>query len=300
MYGASQGGGYSKTVPIYFYGHKEAKVLNLQCCCKYYFYPSISNFWPGEEVVPLRKIMFKNKKLILIYTGFFLALILAFYFFAFRNYNFSNSKLAVINPTIPDFSFIDQNGDTITDALTKDKVYVAEYFFTTCKGICPKMNANMRRVYDTYKTNKDFLILSHTCMPETDSVPVLKAYEQKMIGGTLEKKSGGGYKVDAPAKPVVIANSNWYFLTGPKEELYKMARVGYMIDNGKPDSSQRIQDQFIHTQFFALVDRNGRVRGIYDGLEENEIQKMIGDIADLLKEKGNSSRFLGSFSNNPG
>jgi len=242
----------------------------------------------------------KKRKLLFIYIGFFLALILGFYFFAFRDYNFSKSKLAVINSAIPDFSFTDQNGDTVTEKLTRDKVYVAEYFFTTCKGICPKMNANMRRVYDTYKDNNNFLILSHTCMPETDSVPVLKAYEQKMIGGKLVKRPGGGYKVEVPAAPADVHNTNWYFLTGAKDKLYKMARAGYMIDNGKPDSTQRIQDQFIHTQFFALVDRSGRLRGIYDGLEENEIQKLIGDIKDLLSEKSNQARFLGSFSNNPG
>ncbi len=163
------------------------------------------------------------------------------------------------------------------------------------------MNANMRRVYNEYKDERFFLILSHTCMPEVDSVPVLKAYEQKMVGGKLMKNEDGSYKikdsVDDPATS--LKNTNWHFVTGDKEALYKMARQGYMIDNGKPDSLQKIQDQFIHTQFFALIDKNRRVRGIYDGLNEDEIQKLLGDIKALLNEKVTIKRFMNGFSNNP-
>ena len=189
----------------------------------------------------------------------------------------------------------------VTQKTTADKVYVAEFFFTTCKGICPKMNANMRRVFDAYKNEKEFLIISHTCMPETDSVPLLKAYEQRMISGKLIKNEDGSYKIIKPeeAANTPIYNPNWNFVTGDKAALYKMARQGYMIDNGKPDSTQRIEDQFIHTQFFALVDRYGRVRAIYDGLKEEEIQKLIGDIAGLLRERVDHTRFMNGFSNSP-
>ena len=235
------------------------------------------------------------------YIGFFAVLLTVFYLLIFREHNFTDSKLAVINPLIPEFSFVNQDGKTITQKNTADKVYVAEYFFTTCKGICPKMNANMRRVFDKYKDENDFLILSHTCMPETDSIPLLKAYEQKMINGVLIKKEDGSYKVVNP-DPAAIApvnNPNWNFVTGDKALLYKMARQGYMIDNGKPDSTQRMEDQFIHTQFFALVDRYGRVRAIYDGLKEEEIQKLITDIPGLLREKIDHTRFLNGFSNTP-
>ena len=201
---------------------------------------------------------------------------------------------------IPEFSFTNQDGKTITQKTTADKVYVAEYFFTTCKGICPKMNANMRRVFDEYKNEKDFLILSHTCMPETDSIPLLKAYEQRMVNGELIKNEDGSYKIlNKAAANTMLNNPNWNFMTGDKAALYKMARQGYMIDNGKPDSTQRIETQFIHTQFFALVDRYGRVRAIYDGLKEDEIQKLIGDIAGLLREKIDHTRFMNGFSNSP-
>ena len=238
-----------------------------------------------------------NKKWWL-YIGFFLVLLAFFYAFVFSDYDFSASKLKVINTAVPAFSFTNQDGKTITQKNTDDKVYVAEYFFTTCKGICPKMNANMRRVFEAYKNEPGFLILSHTCMPETDSVPVLKTYEQKMIQGTLIRNDDGSFKI-AQAQQEVAQNPTWNFVTGDKTALYKMARDGYMIDNGKPDSSQLITDQFIHTQFFALVDKNRRVRGIYDGLKEDEIEKLLVDIKSLLKEKVDHKRFMNGFDNNP-
>ncbi|MFC4263198.1 SCO family protein [Ferruginibacter yonginensis] len=233
------------------------------------------------------------------YIIFFIVLLGGFYFFIMKDYDFDASPLKVINPAVPAFSFVNQNGDTISQKNTDDKVYVAEYFFTTCKGICPKMNANMRRVYDAYKDRKDFLILSHTCMPEVDSVPLLKAYEQKMINGTLVKNANGEYSISNTTSATNNTNTNWFFVTGSKDSLYKMARVGYIIDNQKPDSTQNVADQFIHTQFFALVDRYRRVRGIYDGLKEDEVQKLLYDIKGVLKEKVDHTRFMSGFSNAP-
>ena len=240
----------------------------------------------------------KNK--LWIYLGFFAVLLGVFYLFIFRDYDFSASRLAVINPNVPEFKFINQDGKFITQRDTDDKVYVAEYFFTTCKGICPKMNANMRRVFDQYKDVPNFMILSHTCMPEVDSIPLLKAYEQKMLNGTLIRKDDGSYKInELQGASGITKSTNWQFVTGDKKQLYDMARLGYMIDNGKPDSLQRIQDEFIHTQFFALVDKYRRVRGVYDGLKEEEMQKLMGDISGLLKEKVAPKRFMTGFSNNP-
>jgi len=235
------------------------------------------------------------------YALFFAALLGGFYLMVFRDYDFTKSQLIVRN-NVGDFSFIDQDGKTISQRETEGKVYVAEYFFTTCKGICPKMNANMRRVFDAYKDEPGFMIVSHTCMPETDSVPVLKAYERKMIGGKLFKNPDGSYIIDYnPAdSQAKILNPNWHFVTGDKTQLYKMARQGYGVDNGKPDSTQLMQDQFIHTQFFALVDKQGQVRGmVYDGLKNDEVESMINDIKGLLKEKVTTKRFMNGFSNNP-
>ncbi len=239
-----------------------------------------------------------NKKL-LFYVGFFAVLLLVFYAFVLKDYDFSASPLPVISK-VPSFTFTNQDGKTIGQKETDDKVYVVEYFFTTCKGICPKMNANMRRIFDAYKDEKEFMIISHTCMPEVDSVPQLKAYEQKMVNNKLLKSSDGVYSISNNTDDKTIQkNTNWNFVTGSKDSLYKMARVGYVIDNQKPDSSQNIANQFIHTQFFAVVDRYRRVRAIYDGLKEEEIQKLLHDIKGLLKEKIDHTRFMTGFSNSP-
>jgi protein SCO1/2 len=109
------------------------------------------------------------------------------------------------------------------------------------------MNANMRDVFEKFKNEKSFAVLSHTSMPETDSVPLMKLYEEKMIG----------------KNPQYAAK--WYFVTGTKDSLYNMARQSYLLDNDK-NNNVNIEDHFIHTQFFALVDKQKRVRGIYDGL----------------------------------
>ena len=177
---------------------------------------------------------------------------------------FFDIKLPVMTYVQP-FSFTDQDGKEVTEETFDGKVYVAEYFFTTCKGICPKMNANMQIVYEKYKGEKDFAILSHTSMPETDSVPVMKEYEEKMVG----------------KNPAFAAH--WYFVTGSKDSLYKMARQSYLLDSDD-NNYTNIEDEFIHTQFFALIDKQKRVRGVYDGLEADEIVRLNKDIQGLLDE----------------
>lgn len=165
---------------------------------------------------------------------------------------------------VQDFSFTDQNGKPVTQNNIDGKVYVTNYFFTTCKGICPKMNFNLKGVYELFKNDSNFAIISHSSMPETDSVPLLKEYEQKMIGNNPQNAA------------------KWYFVTGSKDSLYKMARQSYLLDNDK-NNSENIKEAFIHTQFLALVDKQKRVRGIYDGLKLDEITKMEKDISKLLK-----------------
>jgi len=241
-------------------------------------------------------------KRFLFYVVFFSVLIVTFVYFVYKDEDMTKSLLPVLNDNVENFTFTDQNGKKFDNKNTDGKVYVAEYFFTTCKGICPKMNANMRRVFDKFKDEPNFLILSHTCMPETDSVPLLKAYEAKMINGTLNKSDDGSYNIyydSAKNNQQSIVNPNWNFVTGDKATLYKMARQSYLIDNNKPDSTQNIADQFIHTQFFALVDKQRRVRGIYDGLLEEDMQKLFKDINGLLKEKVTTKHFMNGFSSNP-
>lgn len=219
------------------------------------------------------------------YVGFFVLLFAGYYLFVFSQTDISQSNLPVINNYVQPFSFTDQNGKVITEKDVDGKVYVTEYFFTTCKGICPKMNTNMRRVFDAYKNDSSFMIISHTCMPETDSLPLLKQYEEKMLTANLNKKSDGTYKMINASKVEVPPNDTWHFVTGDKASLYGMARHSYLIDNNKSDTLANINDQFIHTQLFALVDKQTRVRGIYDGLKEDEIQKLLKDIKGLLNEK---------------
>jgi protein SCO1 len=248
--------------------------------------------------------MTKRNKWILIYVGFFIVLLGVFYLLLFNDYDFSRSNLQVRNDNVENFSFTNQDGKKITEREVEDKVYVVEYFFTTCRGICPIMNANMRRVYEAFKDEPGFMILSHTCMPEVDSVPILKAYEAKMLEGKLKKNADGSYEIeyDTASKPLnpKPLNLNWNFVTGDKALLYKMARQSYGIDNGKPDSTQLMKDQFIHTQFFALVDKQRRVRGmVYDGLNNDEVDKLIKDIKGLLKEKIKTKHFMNGFSSDP-
>ena len=196
-----------------------------------------------------------------LYLLFFTVLLLTFYYFVFRGTDNWKVKMPVLSYVQP-FSFTNQDGEAVTDKNLLNKITVVEYFFTTCKGICPKLNTNMKQVYEIYKNESDFQILSHTCNPGTDSVSVLKHYSDSLQVNTKK----------------------WIFLTGRKDSLYQMARGSYLLDDPK-NNVEKIEDQFIHTQFFALVDRQGKVRGkIYDGLKVLEVEQLKQDISKLLKE----------------
>jgi len=195
------------------------------------------------------------------YLLFFTVLLLSFYYFSFRGTDNWKVKMPVLSYVQP-FQFTNQDGQAFTDKNLLNKITVVEYFFTTCKGICPKLNTNMKQVYEIYKNEPDFQIISHTCNPVTDSVSVLKHYSDSLKVNTQK----------------------WIFLTGRKDSLYQMARGSYLLDDPK-NNVEKIEDQFIHTQFFALVDKQGKVRGkIYDGLKVLEVEQLKQDIAKLLKE----------------
>ncbi|GAO42238.1 SCO family protein [Flavihumibacter petaseus] len=218
------------------------------------------------------------KKRTAYYLIFFLVLFGGFLFAMTRFIpGFGKVSMPVLS-TVKPFSFTDQNGKTFSNQQTEGKVYVAEYFFTTCPGICPKMNRNLKTVYDNYKNEPGFLILSHSVDPGTDSVTRMKIY----------------------ADSLGVNGGNWHFLTGSKDSLYLAARISYLLDDPK-NNNKLIEDQFIHTQFFALVDKNGQVRRIYDGLKKDEVNQLITDIPVLLKEKaGGRGHFAnGIFNNNP-
>ncbi len=190
----------------------------------------------------------------LINTVFFAGLFVVF-FLVVRKWLTYNDTISVVQP----FSFVNQDGKLVTDKTMEGKVYVAEFFFTTCTGICPEMNTNLKKVYERFKGSPDFRILSHTSDPERDSVPVLKQYADSM-------------KVDT---------EKWIFVTGRKDSLYKAARVSYTVDD-PANNLQRIEDQFIHTQFWALVNKEGKVKKVYDGLKQDEVDEMIREIDYLL------------------
>ena len=203
----------------------------------------------------------KNKKL-WIYVGFFAVVVVLFWLGIFMGNNQWKKQSPILSYVQP-FSFVTQDGAQFTDHDMKGKVSVVEYFFTTCKGICPKMNNNLKNVYEQYKGNRVVQFISHTSMPEIDSVPVLKRY----------------------ADSLGVDVKQWVFLTGRKDSLYQMARRSYLLDD-PTNNVTNIEDQFIHTQFWALVDKQGRVRAqIYDGLKKEDIKKLTKQIDALLHEE---------------
>ncbi len=155
--------------------------------------------------------------------------------------------------TIADFSFTNQNGKTVTQKDYEGKIYVADFFFTTCQSICPKMTANMVDVQKAILNNPKVMLLSHTVTPEIDSVSVLKKY-------AIEKG---------------VIDSKWNLVTGDKKDIYFIARKSYLaVKTGKPEELY----DMVHTENFVLVDRKRRVRGFYDGTNPDEIKKLIDDI----------------------
>ena len=195
------------------------------------------------------------------YIIFFLFLVLAFYAVLINVIpGFTKSKLPPISYVQP-FSFTNQDGKRVTQSDVEGKVYLANYFFTTCKSICPRMNNEVKKVYEHFRKENGFLILSHTSDPETDSSSRLKWYADSMG----------------------VTTKNWIFLTGRKDSLYRQARLSYKIDDPN-NNVQSIDEDFLHTQFLALVNKKGEVVKIYDGLKEAEVNELIKDAEKLLKE----------------
>lgn len=213
-------------------------------------------------------------------------LFLAFVFAAFW---FSNSlnekvkeKLPIINPndvnpelvdeamqgvgqghTIRYFELKNQLGETVTGKELDGKIYVADFFFTTCGGICPQMTKQMVRIQNEFKDNDRVMLVSHTVTPDHDTVEVMKKYADK-------------YGAD---------HAKWFFLTGNKKEIYGLARRAYFIvkaaQEGEDDGSG---SDFIHTENFVLIDAKKRIRGYYSGIRESSVDSLMNDIRQLLEE----------------
>lgn len=205
----------------------------------------------------------RQRKTAIFLLAFFIALAAVFITY-FYNVTKKPKQLPVVGygHKVSDFSFTNQEGKTVTLNDVKGKIYVVEYFFTTCKGICPKMNENMTKVYQAFRGNDDIKILSHTVDPKKDTVGALKAYSLRF-----------------DADP-----TQWMFLTGDKKELYDMARYSYFVTAADDTATKDIESDFIHTDRFVLVDRIGQVRGQYEGTDIGSVNQLIGDIKELLKE----------------
>ena len=158
---------------------------------------------------------------------------------------------------IPNFKFVNQYADTITGKTLDGKIYVADFFFTTCPSICPVMHRNMLKVYAQFKHDNNFRILSHTIDPKYDTVPVLKRYADKMG----------------------ITGNGWWLLHGNKGDTYQVAKSYLQSIQEKNPAGQ-----YIHDGFFILIDKHKHIRGVYEGTNPKEVDKLIDDIKTLEAE----------------
>jgi protein SCO1/2 len=161
--------------------------------------------------------------------------------------------------TIADFSLINQNGKTITQDDYKDKIYVADFFFTTCQTICPIMTNNMAKIQHEVLNDDEVMLLSHSVTPEIDSVEQLKRYSKEK--GVLDEK--------------------WNLVTGDKKQIYDLARKSYMAVKTMGNGDQY---DMIHTENFMLIDKKRQIRGYYDGTKPEDIARLLNDIKILKKE----------------
>lgn len=162
--------------------------------------------------------------------------------------------------TIPDFKFINQDGLEVSNKTFEGKIYVSDFFFTTCPTICPVMKKQMLRVYEKFKENPQVGILSHTIDPRHDSVQVLREYATRLG----------------------IKNPMWQFVTGEKDKIYEIGEKSYYVTAGQDSLAA---GGYIHSGAFILVDKKRRVRGLYDGTKEEDVTKLMKDMEVLLNEK---------------
>ena len=160
---------------------------------------------------------------------------------------------------IPDFKFHDQEGRTITQDEFSNKIYVANFFFTTCPSICPTLMKHTKLIQDEFIDDDNILLISHTVYPDHDSVQVLNAFAE--LNGLNSEK--------------------WHLVTGKKDDIYNLSRQGYFAISYNPS---RGKDAFIHTENVILIDQERRIRGIYTGTKLHEINRLIEDIYTLKKE----------------
>lgn len=206
-----------------------------------------------------------SKKLVIIGGVIFGVLFLAVFFaFTFMGNDYSVPQLPVYYSShdVKHFTLKDQRGRVITEDSVKNKVFVVNFFFTSCHDVCISMNRNVKKIYNALHQYPDFMILSHTVNPSIDSVPVLAKYARQWH-----------------ANP-----DQWLFLTGSETELYHLARQVYMLGQGVRSNGTQDSDSsdFVHTQLIALIGRQGRIRGIFNSLKYSDIKRCIRDAKYLL------------------
>ncbi|WP_156825848.1 SCO family protein [Lewinella cohaerens] len=162
---------------------------------------------------------------------------------------------------ISPFKLTNQEGDIITEKTFEGKIYVVDFFFTICPGICPKMTDNMIELQDEFLNDDDVLLLSHSVTPERDSVSVLKKY----------------------AEDKGIMSHKWHLATGTQQEIYKLGRKDYFVEEDLGLNKE--EGEFLHTENFVLIDENRHIRGIYNGLKKASINQLIVDIKALKQER---------------
>ena len=170
--------------------------------------------------------------------------------------------LDTVYHTIADFEFVNQDSAKVNNQTFVNKIYIADFFFTTCPTICPKMKAQMLRVYDSIGDNPDIKILSHTIDPKHDSVAVLHDFAERLG----------------------VTSNKWHFVTGNKDDIYRIGQTSYMVSAVEDPSEP---GGYIHSGAFILVDRSGRIRGMYDGTKADQVDRLIRDMWVLLKEENN-------------
>ena len=176
-----------------------------------------------------------------------------------REAKITKDGVDTIYQTIPAFSFLNQDSTVITQDTFKDKVYIADFFFTTCSSICPVMHRNMKEIFDQYKDNQDLMFLSHTIDFKYDKPSVLKNYAQKL--GVYGKQ--------------------WQFVWGKKDDVYGLAEKSYLT---VVEEDSTAPDGYIHQGWLVLIDKEKRIRGAYDGTKTEEVEKLKKDLPILLAE----------------
>lgn len=164
-----------------------------------------------------------------------------------------------LHHSIQDFTFINQDSVVVTNSTFDNKIYIADFFFTSCPSICPIMKTQMLRVYNKFLDQREVAFLSYTIDPRHDSVPVLKEYAERLE----------------------VESAKWHFVTGEKEVIYELAQRSYMSIAGEDNQAA---GGYIHSGRFILVDKERRIRGVYDGTSEDDVNKLMADIPVLLNE----------------